>query len=73
MASQAEGHVFKSRHATLNFSKLMFEIAFEIYHDLYGEEKHREKTCPAKYLNFICEVPDPHSAHAGTVAQAISH
>ncbi|KAI8423320.1 hypothetical protein MSG28_014339 [Choristoneura fumiferana] len=36
---------FKPRFASLSFPKNMCEIAFEIYHELYGEGKHRDVEC----------------------------
>lgn len=41
----SSGRWFKPRLAPLSFSKFLFEITFEIGHELYRVGKHREETC----------------------------
>ncbi|KAI8433439.1 hypothetical protein MSG28_015475 [Choristoneura fumiferana] len=57
--SQAEDRGFKPRPAPLTFSEFMCEITFEIYHELYGEGKHREETCTNLQSNSMVCVKFP--------------
>lgn len=49
----------------LNFMDFLYEIQFEIYHEFFGELKHREGIYTnEKQFNYMCGVSSQHTGHA---------
>lgn len=67
---QAKDVQFKTRLASLTFSKFMHQFVFEIYHYFYFKGKFSRQTCAnLKRNSMVSEVPNP---RARVGAQALT-